>query len=126
MGNTTYSFNAYQKEANPVPPVPLSTSTPSKEKRPQVTRDHPSRRLMLDPSNFNGPLHHSSSMALRLELSTQVKPLILCNQWVGLLHHHDQLQPYSGKDSQGTPLITVANEATHTEIIHEFGQGTRP
>ena len=70
MGNATYPFNAYQKEANPVLPVPFSAQTPSKQKKPQVTRDHPSRRLMLDPSNFNGPLRHSSSMAPRLELST--------------------------------------------------------
>ena len=45
---------------------------------------------------------------------------------VGLLHHHDQLKPYSGKDAKGTALITVANKATHIEIIHEFSQGTRP
>ena len=52
-------------------------------------------------------------------------PLVLRNQWVGLFHHHDQLQPYSVKDSQDTALIAVAKETTHTKIIHEFGQGTR-
>ena len=70
MGNASYSCKLYQKEANPVPSVPFSPSTPSKEKRPQVTRDHPSQCLMLDPSSLNGPLRHSSSMAPRLELST--------------------------------------------------------
>ena len=42
---------------------------------------------------------------------------------VGLLHHHDQLQPYSGKDTQGTALFSLAYKATYLKNGHEFSQG---
>ena len=126
MGDTSYPYNPYQKEGNPVPQIPLSTSTTSKKKGSQFTTDRSCRRLLLDPSPLNGPLRHSSTMALHLELSTQIKPFFLHNQWVGLLHHHDQLQPYSGKDAQGTALFSLAYKATYLKNGHEFSQGPCP
>ena len=38
----------------------------------------------------------------------RISSFLLCNQWVGLLHHHDQLQSHSGKDTQGTTILSVA------------------
>ena len=126
MGDASYPYNLYQKEANPVPPIPLSMLTTLKKKGSQFTTDHSHRHLLLDPSPLNGPISHSSTMAPHLELSTQIKPFFLHNRWVGLLHHHDQLQPYLGKDAQGTVLFSLAYKATHLKNGHEFSQGPCP
>ena len=126
LGDTSYPYNLYQKEANPVPLISLSTSTTLEKKGSQFTRDHSCRRLLLDPSPLNGPLSHSSTMAPHLELSTYIKPFLLRNQWVGLLHHHDQLQPYSGKDAQGTALFFLAYKATYLKNGYEFSQVAHP
>ena len=39
------------------------------------------------------------------------------------MHHHNQFQPYSGKNAQGTALVSLAYKATHLENGHEPSQG---
>ena len=70
MGDASYPYNLYQKEANPVLPISLLTLTTSKKKGLQFAPENSCRRFLLDPSPLNGPISHSSTMAAHLELST--------------------------------------------------------
>ena len=102
--DASYPYNLYQKEANPVLPISLSTLTTSKKKGLQFATDNSRQCLLLDPSPFNGPISHLTEFRQQIQVQSHLEiPRILVQ--LGHIQRNKKLAPQT--DPKWSPTRSV-------------------